>query len=63
MAGIEGRITEAEHELQIHHKALEDPEVMGDHVRLQNALAEMAKAQKIVDALYARWVELEQEQG
>ena len=63
MAGIEGRITEAEQELQIRHKALEDPEVMGDHVRLQNVLAEMAKAQKIVDALYARWAELEQEQG
>ena len=63
LAGIEGRITEAEQELQIRHKALEDPEVMGDHVRLQNVLAEMAKAQKIVDALYARWAELEQEQG
>jgi len=63
LAGIEGRITEAEHELQIRHKALEDPEVMGDHVRLQNVLAEMVKAQKTVDALYARWVELEQEQG
>jgi hypothetical protein len=36
---------------------------MGDHVRLQNVLAEMVKAQKTVDALYARWVELEQEQG
>ena len=63
LAGIERRITEAEQELQIRHKALEDPEVMGDHVRLQNVLAEMAKAQKIVDALYARWAELEQEQG
>src|SRR5205085_1181728 len=63
LAGIEGRITVAEQELQIRHKALEDPEVMGDHVRLQNVLAEMAKAQKIVDALYARWAELEQEQG
>jgi hypothetical protein len=30
---------------------------------LQNVLAEMTEAQKIVDALYARWVELEQEQG
>jgi ABC transport system ATP-binding/permease protein len=61
LAGIEGRITEAEQELQIRHKALEDPEVMGDHVRLQNVLAEMAEAQKIVDALYARWAELEQQ--
>lgn len=63
LAGIEGRITEAERELQIRHKALEDPEVIGDYVRLQSVLAEMAEAQKIVDALYARWVELEQEQG
>jgi ABC transport system ATP-binding/permease protein len=63
LAGIEGRITEVEQELQIRHKALEDPEVMGDHVRLQNVLAEMTDAQKIVDALYARWAELEQEQG
>ena len=63
LAGIEGRIIEAEQQLQIRHKALEDPEVMGDHVRLQNVLAEMAEAQKIIDALYARWVELEQEQG
>jgi hypothetical protein len=36
---------------------------MGDHVRPQNVLAEMAKAQKIVDALYTRWAELEQERG
>jgi ATP-binding cassette subfamily F protein uup len=63
LAGIEGRITEAEQELQIRHKALEDPEVMGDHVRLQNVLAELAKAQKIVDELYTRWAELEQAQG
>jgi ATP-binding cassette subfamily F protein uup len=63
LAGIEDRITEAEQDLQIRHKALEDPEVMGDHVRLQAGLAEMAKAQKIVDALYARWAELEQQQG
>jgi ABC transport system ATP-binding/permease protein len=61
LAGIEGRIIEAEQELQIRHKALEDPEVMGDHVRLQDVLAEMAEAQKTVDALYARWAELEQE--
>jgi ATP-binding cassette subfamily F protein uup len=63
LAGIEGRITEAEQELQMRHKALEDPEVMGDHVRLQNVLAEMARAQKMVDALYARWAELEEQQG
>jgi len=32
-------------------------------MRLENVLAEMAKAQKTVDALYARWAELEQLQG
>jgi ATP-binding cassette subfamily F protein uup len=63
LAGIEGLITEAEQDLQIQHNKLQDPEVMGDHVRLQNVLAELAKAQKVVDALYARWAELEQAQG
>jgi ABC transport system ATP-binding/permease protein len=63
LAGIEGRITEAEQELQTRHKALEDPQVMGDHLRLQSVLAEMARAQKVVDALYTRWAELEQKQG
>ena len=63
LAGIEERITEAEQELQIRHKALEDPEVMGNHARLQKALAEMGEAQKAVDALYARWAELEEKQG
>jgi ABC transport system ATP-binding/permease protein len=63
LAAIEERITEAEQELQLRHKALEDPEVMADHVRLQTALAEMTGAQKAVDTLYARWAELEQKQG
>jgi len=63
LAGIEQRITQAEAELQMQHKALEDPDVTGDHIRLQNSLAEMAKAQATVDALYARWSELEQKQG
>jgi ATP-binding cassette subfamily F protein uup len=62
LAGIEDRITNAEQQLQIRHKALENPEVMGDHVKLQNVLAEMAEAQEMVDALYARWAELEQKQ-
>jgi ABC transport system ATP-binding/permease protein len=63
LAAIECRITEAEQELQLRHKALEAPEVLADHVRLQNVLAEMAEAQKVVDALYARWAELDQQQG
>jgi ABC transport system ATP-binding/permease protein len=63
LAGIEDRITEAEQELQSRHKSLEDPEVMADHVRLQNVLTELANAQRVVDTLYARWAELEQQQG
>jgi len=63
LEAMEARITEAENELQIRHKALEDPEVMADRLRLENVLAEMAEAQKMVDALYARWAELEQQQG
>jgi len=62
LAGIEERITEAEQELQMRHKALEDPEVMGNHARLQAVLREMGEAQKAMDALYARWAELEEKQ-
>jgi len=62
LAAIEDRIAEAETQMQATHQALEDPLVMGDHLRLQTVLAEMAEAQKMVDALYARWAELEQKQ-
>ena len=62
-ASIEQDIAKAEEKLRLKHSALEDPQVMGDRIRLQDALAEMTEAQKAVDQLYARWAELEQKQA
>ena len=61
-ATIETRIAAGE-ELLIEKRAvLELPEVATDARRLQTALAELEAAQNAVDALYARWAELEAKQ-
>jgi ATP-binding cassette subfamily F protein uup len=62
-ATIEEDIAQAEEKLRLKRSALEDPQVMGDRIRLQEALSEMTEAQKTVDQLYARWAELEQKQS
>jgi ATP-binding cassette subfamily F protein uup len=62
-ATIEERIAQAEEQLRVKQATLEDPQVMGDRVRLQVALSDVQEAQKAVDQLYARWAELEQKQG
>ena len=56
---MEERIAQAEEELQRKQAALDDPQVRGDHRRLQAALAEMEELRKDVDQLYDRWAELE----
>jgi ATP-binding cassette subfamily F protein uup len=61
-ATIEERLAKAEDQLRAKQAALEDPQVMGDRIRLQDALAGMQEAQKAVDHLYERWAELEQKQ-
>src|SRR5882724_9507063 len=63
LAAMERKIGDAEQELHAKRAALEDPTVTGDRIRLQNACTEMDSAQKRVDALYARWGELEKKQG
>jgi ABC transport system ATP-binding/permease protein len=62
-AAMEGRINEAEQILHAKRAALEDPAVTSDRMSLQNACIQLDEAQKSVDALYARWAELEQKQG
>ena len=57
---IEQRIANAEKELQTKHDALLDPAIMSDAPRLHAASLELDAAQKTIDDLYARWVELEQ---
>jgi ABC transport system ATP-binding/permease protein len=42
---------------------LENPAIASDAFRLVAAQAEMEAAQKALDALYARWAELEDKAG
>ncbi|MGI8960000.1 MAG: ABC-F family ATP-binding cassette domain-containing protein [Bryobacteraceae bacterium] len=60
---IEGRITEAEQVLAAARALLEDPQVARDAQRLGDSYREMEQAQSALDALYARWVELEEKIG
>jgi len=57
---IEQRIADGERELQAKHDVLQDLAIASDGARLHAASMEMDAAQRAIDALYARWVELEQ---
>jgi len=61
-ATIEQRAAEAERVLQIKRLQLEDPAIASDGPRLLSAHAELEKAQKTADDLYARWAALEEKQ-
>jgi ATP-binding cassette subfamily F protein uup len=61
-ATIEGRIAAGEELLAEKQAVLELQEVVTDAARLQAALADVEAAQNAVDALYARWAELEAKQ-
>ena len=62
-AAMETKIAEAEQELGVLRAALEDPAIMSDAPRLHVTYEQMEETQKKVDALYARWAELEDKQG
>jgi ATP-binding cassette subfamily F protein uup len=57
---IEGRIAEAERALAAARARLEDAQVARDPQRLADSYREIEQAQSVLDALYARWVELEE---
>jgi len=61
-ATIEARIAQGETLLSEKQAVLQLQEVVTDAVRLQGALEEVEAAQNAVDALYARWAELEAKQ-
>lgn len=61
-ATIESRIAAGEELLAEKKAVLDLTEVVTDAARLQVALAEAEAAQNAVDALYARWAELEAKQ-
>jgi ABC transport system ATP-binding/permease protein len=62
-AGIEQRISEAERVLQSKRAEFENPAISSDAPRLVSAQAAMEAAQRDLDALYARWEDLEEKAG
>ena len=60
LAGIQERIAQAEQKLDTQRMALEDPGAAGSHFEFRDAYALFAETQEAIDALYARWAELEQ---
>ncbi len=62
-AGIEQRIAEAEHLLQSRQAEMENPAIVSDGPKLLAVHDELEAAQKNLDALYARWAELEEKAG
>jgi len=61
-ATIEVRIAEGEELVAAKRSILEQPDVVIDPVRLQQAIAEIEASQTALDSLYARWAELEAKQ-
>lgn len=62
-AGIEQRIADAEQVLASKRAELENPAIVSDAFRLVAAHSDMEGAQKDLEALYARWAELEDKAG
>jgi len=56
---MEERIMAAEREVEQWHQRIADPAVAADHVLLAEACESLHAAQARVEALYARWAELE----
>jgi ATP-binding cassette subfamily F protein uup len=62
-ATIEQRVEEAEQLVQAKRAELEDPASAMDAPRLVSTQAALDAAQEALDALYARWAELERRSG
>jgi ATP-binding cassette subfamily F protein uup len=56
---MEERISAAEADIEKRQKLIADPGVMADHVLLKELCDDLHVAQAHVEALYARWTELE----
>ena len=61
--GMEERILEAEQALEAIRAEMQSPEVVSDGPRLHACYLRMQEAEAAVEALYARWAELEAKQG
>jgi len=60
---IEQQVMAAEEVLEQKRQALHDPAIVSDGRALQDAYAALESAQAAVDAVYARWAELESKKG
>ncbi len=58
-AKLEKKIAEAEAVLAVKRAVVEDPAIASDAAKLHTAYQEMQAAQAAVDALYAKWAQLE----
>lgn len=62
-ATIEERLQASDQRLVLARTRVEDPAIASDAAALQDALAELARAQEDNDALYTRWAELAEKAG
>jgi ATP-binding cassette subfamily F protein uup len=62
-AAIEQRVEESDDRLAAAREHVEDPQIASDAAALQDALAELERAQHENDALYSRWAELTEKAG
>ncbi len=60
---IEGIIQKAEQEVEKLQEDVQDPDIMNEPEKLQNACARLQEAQDKVESLYERWEELEEIQS
>lgn len=60
---MEGKILEAEMELEERRKEMEDPAVLADRTRLTACCQKTHEAEERVQTLYTRWAELEAKQA
>ena len=60
---MEARILEAERDLEAIRAEMQSPEVVSDGLRLHACYQKLQAAEGRVEALYARWAELEAKQG
>ncbi len=60
---MEGKVHEAEQVMKALQEVLEDPAIISDAAKLQDAFAKSEAARKKVEMLYSRWAELEKKQS
>ncbi len=60
---METTILEADERVEVCRKAMEEPDVAGDHIEAEKRWKEFHVAQQQVERLYARWEELEAKAG